>query len=50
MSNFDDLDLYNGNTEHDMWVDFDNYENAGSHGIFDDFALDNYIDNLNGWD
>ena len=25
----DDLYTYNGDTEHDMWVDFDNYENTG---------------------
>lgn len=40
MDEYDDLGTYNGNTEHDMWVDFDNYENN----------LDEYIDNLNDWD
>lgn len=31
---FDNLDTYNGDTEHDMWVDFDNYENNGSPDVF----------------
>lgn len=46
----DDLDSYNGDTEHDMWVDFDNYENTGSPDVFDEYDLDNVIDNLNDWD
>lgn len=28
MNEFDDLVTYNGDTEHDMWVDFDHYENT----------------------
>lgn len=50
MENYDDLDIYNGDTEHDMWVDFDHYENAGEPDVFDGTDLDNYIDNLNDWD
>lgn len=34
MTAFDDLDTYNGDTEHDMWVDFDNYENTGTPDVF----------------
>lgn len=30
MCDFDNLDTYNGDSEHDMWVDFDNYENTGT--------------------
>lgn len=29
MSNYDDLDTYNGDPEHDMWVDSDYQENTG---------------------
>ena len=28
MSNYDDLDIYNGDPEHDMWVDSDYQENT----------------------
>lgn len=41
------FDTYNGDTEHDMWVDFDNYENTGEPDVFDDPDLDTYTDNLN---
>lgn len=50
MCNYDDLDTYNGDTEHDMCVDFDNYENTGTPDVFDDSDFDNYFDNLNDWD
>lgn len=30
MNDYDDLDIYNGEAVHDMWVDFDKYENAGA--------------------
>ena len=29
MEEYEDLNEYNGDPEHDMWVDFDNYENTG---------------------
>ena len=29
MGDFDDLDTYNGDTEHDMWVDTTFHENTG---------------------
>lgn len=29
MDEYDDFGTYNGDTEHNMWVDFDNYENTG---------------------
>lgn len=29
MDEFDDLESYNGNTEHDMWVDYTYYKNTG---------------------
>lgn len=28
MDEYEDLDRYDGNTEHDMWVDFDYHENT----------------------
>lgn len=60
MDESDDLDTYSGDTEHDMWVDFDYYENSGHRDVF--FAeskrqtnyyednLDDYVENLNDWD
>lgn len=51
MDDYEDLDAYNGDTEHDMWVDFDYNENTGElSGIFDDSDMDSYINNLNDWD
>ncbi len=51
MDEYEDLDAYNGDTEHDMWVDFDYNENTGElSGIFDDSDIDSYINNLNDWD
>lgn len=47
---YNDLDAYNGDTEHDMWVDFDNFKNTGEPDVFDEPDLDNFIDNLNDWD
>lgn len=50
MDEYEDLDAYNGDTVHDMWVDFDYYENTGTPDVFDEDSLDEYIDNLNDWD
>lgn len=51
MSEYDDLDTYNGDPVHDSWVDFDYNENTGELSyIFDDTNLDQFIDNLNDWD
>ena len=46
---YDDLEIYNGDTEHDMWVDFDNYENTGTPDVFDEDNPDRPINNLNDW-
>lgn len=47
----EDLDQYNGDVEHDMWVDFDYNENTGELSeYFDDSDLDAYVDNLIDWD
>ncbi|MBD5316470.1 MAG: hypothetical protein HDS11_02205 [Bacteroides sp.] len=50
MNNYKDLDTYNGDAEHDMWVDFDNYENTGNPDVFSESDIDNFIDYLNDWD
>lgn len=51
MDELDDLDAYNGSPEHDSWVDFDYNENTGElSDLFDDEAVDEYINNLNDWD
>ena len=51
MDELDELDKYNGNTEHDMWVDFTNHEYTGElDDIFDDDNIHDFIDNLDDWD
>ena len=50
MDEYEDLGDYNGDAVHDMWVDFDNYENTGTPDVLDDDNLDEYIDNLDDWD
>lgn len=51
MDEYEDLDAYNGDTEHDMWVDFDYNENTSElSGLFEDTDIDSYINNLNDWD
>lgn len=36
----DDFNTYNGDPEHDMWVDFTNYEYTGEPDEFDEDAED----------
>ena len=37
MGEYDDLERYNGDQKHDMWVDFSNYENTGDlEEVFED--------------
>lgn len=51
MDEYDDLDTYNGDTVHDMWVDDSYTENTGEAPYIEDEAdLDNFFDNLNDWD
>ena len=51
MNQYDDLDTYNGDAEHDMWVDFDYHENTGElPELFEESDLDNNLNNLNDWD
>ncbi len=51
MDECQDLNAYNGDAVHDMWVDYDYNENTGELPyIQDETVLDNFIDNLNDWD
>lgn len=50
MEEYEDLDQYNGDSAHDMNVDFDRYNNTEELAdIFDEDSLDDYIKNLNDW-
>ena len=47
---YENLDLYNGDTVHDMWVDYDHYQNTGEPDVFDEEDIDEIVDELNDWD
>lgn len=50
MDELDDLSKYNGETEHDMWVDFTTHEYTGElREYFDDTDVDDFVDNLDDW-
>ncbi len=50
MNGLDDLGTYNGEQEHDSWVDFTYKENTSELSeLFDDSDIDQFIDNLNDW-
>jgi hypothetical protein len=46
MNDYDDLDEYNGEPEHDMWVDYDYNANTGELDFIDDDTeeYDDFID------
>lgn len=46
MDEYDDLSTYNGDVEHDMWVDFDNYENTGTPDVFDEATPDHHVEDF----
>ena len=51
MDELNDLNTYNGDTEHDMWVDFTTNQYTGELAdIFDDSEVDDFIDDLDDWD
>ena len=50
MEDYDDLGSYNGDVEHDMWVDHDHYQNTGKPDVFDEEDIDEIVDVLNDWD
>lgn len=48
MDEYDDLDTYNSDAVHDMWVDYNYHENTGKLPyVEEETDLDNYIENLN---
>lgn len=48
---FEDLDTYNGDTIHDMYVDSGYEINTGElPDVFDEADLDDFIENLDDWD
>ena len=47
MDDYDDLGSYNGDVEHDMWVDYDQYRNTGEPDVFDEEDIDEIVDELN---
>lgn len=47
MEDYNELKSYRGDTEHDMWVDFDRCDSIGEFSnLLNDSDIDNYIDNL----
>lgn len=44
MEDYDDLGSYIGDVEHDMWVDYDHYQNTGDPDVFDEEDIDEVID------
>lgn len=51
MTDYDDIDIYNGDAVHDMELDFDYHINTGElPEYFEDSDLEQFIDNLNDWD
>lgn len=49
MTDYDDLNTYNDDSVHDMWVDFDNYPNICALEVLIEGNLNKYIDKLNTW-
>lgn len=47
LDEYENLDAYNGDTIHDMNVDFDRYENTGEPDFFEVKDLEEFVDNLN---
>ncbi len=51
MDELDDLGTYDGDTVHDMYVDYDYHINTGELADeLGDSDLDDFINNLNDWD
>ena len=46
MEDYDDLGSYNGDVEHDMWVDYYHYQNTGVPDVFDEENIDDNTDEL----
>lgn len=51
MDELNELETYNGDTEHDMWVNYTYQENTDElPDLFGDTNMDDYINNLYNWD
>ena len=51
MDELDNLGTYDGDTVHDMYVDYDYQINTSElSDLFEDTNMDAYINNLNDWD
>ena len=50
MDDYNDLGSYTGAVEHDMWVDYDHYQNTGDPDVFNEENIDEIVDELNDWD
>ena len=50
MDEYEDLDVYNDDTIHNMWVDLDNIAHTGATRVCDDGSIADYINNLSDWD
>lgn len=51
MDEYDDLNTYNGDSEHDMYVDYDYHISTGElPEFFENSDINKYINNLNDWD
>lgn len=46
MEDYDDLGSYNGDVEHDMWVDYDHYRNTGELNMFVEENFDEILDDF----
>ena len=46
MDDYDDLGSYNGDVEHDMWVDYDHYQNTGEPNMFVEENFEEILDDF----
>lgn len=46
MEDYDDLGSYNGDVEHDMWVDYDHYQNTGELNMFVEENFEEILDDF----
>lgn len=49
--NYNELDFHYGPLKDDCWGDFDYHQNIGElYNLFEDYEIDQFIDNLDDWD
>lgn len=46
MEDYNDLGSYNGDVEHDMWVDYDHYQNTGEPNVFVEENFEEILDDF----